>query len=243
MTIRYSPLAIRHSPMSPCPNTKTCPIAPAPACACSTARASCSSAAAPTAPSTSTRPMSGRCRRAASTRARILIRRRCASSTRKPTSRSVEKLGEIADWLTYDIPRDIVGAGLEGQVSRPEAEVVRAALHRRRQRDRHRDPGRRTQAGIHRLALGADGKPSGPGGAVQARDLRAGGEGVLEVREVADAERRAKRKRGRIKAAFSMSSAATRSVHRGALQVLIERLEVIELGDRADRARSPAPSP
>ena len=52
--------------------------------------------------------------------------------------RSVEKLGEIADWLTYDIPREIVGAGLERQISRAEAEMVRAALHRRRQRDRHR---------------------------------------------------------------------------------------------------------
>jgi putative (di)nucleoside polyphosphate hydrolase len=29
--------------------------------------------------------------------------------------RSVEKLGEVADWLTYDIPRDIVGAAWHGQ--------------------------------------------------------------------------------------------------------------------------------
>jgi len=28
--------------------------------------------------------------------------------------RSVEKLGEIADWLTYDIPRDIVGRAWNG---------------------------------------------------------------------------------------------------------------------------------
>ena len=28
--------------------------------------------------------------------------------------RSVEKLGEVADWLTYDIPRDIVGAAWKG---------------------------------------------------------------------------------------------------------------------------------
>ena len=52
--------------------------------------------------------------------------------------RSVEKLGEIEDWLTYDIPREIVGQGLEGQISRPDAEMVRAALHRQGQRDRHR---------------------------------------------------------------------------------------------------------
>ena len=29
--------------------------------------------------------------------------------------RSVETLGEIADWLTYDIPRDIVGAAWHGK--------------------------------------------------------------------------------------------------------------------------------
>jgi putative (di)nucleoside polyphosphate hydrolase len=29
--------------------------------------------------------------------------------------RSVEKLGEIADWLTYDIPRDIVGPAWKGK--------------------------------------------------------------------------------------------------------------------------------
>ena len=29
--------------------------------------------------------------------------------------RSVEKLGEVADWLTYDIPRDIVGAAWKGK--------------------------------------------------------------------------------------------------------------------------------
>ena len=29
--------------------------------------------------------------------------------------RSVETLGEIADWLTYDIPRDIVGAAWQGK--------------------------------------------------------------------------------------------------------------------------------
>ena len=57
--------------------------------------------------------------------------------------RSVEKLGEIADWLTYDIPRDIVGDGLERQISRAEAEMVRAALYRRRQRNRYRQSRRR----------------------------------------------------------------------------------------------------
>jgi hypothetical protein len=29
--------------------------------------------------------------------------------------RSVERLGEVADWLTYDIPREIVGQALGGK--------------------------------------------------------------------------------------------------------------------------------
>ena len=81
----------------------------------STARASCSSAAASAAPSTSTRRTSGRCRRAASTRARSPIRRRCANCYEETNIRSVEKLGEIKGWLTYDIPRDIVGKAWGGK--------------------------------------------------------------------------------------------------------------------------------
>ena len=46
--------------------------------------------------------------------------------------RSVEKLGEIADWLTLRHSARDRRAGLERQVSRPDAEMVRAALHRRR---------------------------------------------------------------------------------------------------------------
>ena len=51
--------------------------------------------------------------------------------------RSVEKLGEIPDWLAYDLPPEVATAGLEGALSRPDAEMVRAALHRRRERDQH----------------------------------------------------------------------------------------------------------
>ena len=76
--------------------------------------------------------------------------------------------------------------GLEGQIPRPEAEMVRAALHRRGQRDRHRASRRRAQAGIRRMALGADGEPARAGRAVQAQGLRAGGEGIFEVREPAE---------------------------------------------------------
>ena len=125
--------------------------------------------------------------------------------------KSVEKLGEIKRLADLRHPEEDRHQGLEREIPRPEAEMVRAALHRQGQRDRHRESGRRARAGVHRMALGADGKPPRPGRAVQARDLRAGGQGVFQVREVARPP----------------------SVHRGCLQVRVERLEVIELGDLA----------
>ena len=64
------------------------------------------------------------------------------------TIRSVEKLGEIDEWLCY---------------------------------------GRRPCAGIRRMALGADEEASRAGRAVQAAGLRAGGEGIREVREISKA--------------------------------------------------------
>ena len=59
--------------------------------------------------------MPGRCRRAASIPARTRGRRRCASCTRRPTSARSRRLGEIAEWLTYDIPREIVGQAWKGK--------------------------------------------------------------------------------------------------------------------------------
>ncbi len=59
--------------------------------------------------------MPGRCRRAASIPAKSHGRRRCANCARRPTFRSVERLGEIAEWLNYDIPRDLVGQAWKGQ--------------------------------------------------------------------------------------------------------------------------------
>ena len=87
--------------------------------------------------------------------------------------RSVERLGEIAEWLNYDIPRDLVGQAWNGRYrgqtqkwfalrfTGPESEIDIA------------HPDWHPQGGIFRLALGADAKRSGPGGAVQARGLRA----------------------------------------------------------------------
>ena len=69
--------------------------------------------------------------------------------------RSVERLGEVGDWLSYDRPPEMLG-----QVTRSDPEMVRPALHRRRQRDRRaRTRRRRPPGGIHRLEMGADGEP------------------------------------------------------------------------------------
>ena len=51
---------------------------------------------------------------------------------------SVKKLGEIPELARLRPAAGCREAGLEGQVSRTDAEMVRAALHRRRERDRHR---------------------------------------------------------------------------------------------------------
>ena len=92
--------------------------------------------------------------------------------------KSVEKLGEIRRLANLRHPEKDRHQSVEGQIPRPEAEMVRAALHRQGQRDRRRESGRRTQSGVHRMALGADGESSRPRGAFQARDLRAGGQGI-----------------------------------------------------------------
>ena len=69
--------------------------------------------------------------------------------------RSVEKLGEIADWLTYDIPRDIVGQAWGGKYRGQKQKWYALRFTGERQRDRHRASRRRARAGIRRLALGA----------------------------------------------------------------------------------------
>ena len=97
--------------------------------------------------------------------------------------RSVEKLGEIKEWLTYDIPREIVGQAWKGKYRGQKQKWFALRFTGDEQRDRHRASGRRPRAGIRRMALGADAEPSRPGRAVQAAGLRAGGEGIREVRE------------------------------------------------------------
>ena len=54
-------------------------------------------------------------RKAASIPARTPGRRPSANSTEETSVRSVEKLGEVADWLIYDIPRTVAGRTWKGR--------------------------------------------------------------------------------------------------------------------------------
>ena len=115
-----------------CPATNRFLTAGASAPWCSTAKGLCSSAAAPKGRNTSTRFTPGRCRRAASTRARITWKAALRELYEETNIRSVKKLGEIGEWLSYDIPREIIGEAWGGKYRGTDAEVVRAALYRRR---------------------------------------------------------------------------------------------------------------
>jgi len=81
--------------------------------------------------------MSGRCRRAASIAAKTRGRRPCASCYEETSIRSIERLGEIEDWLAYDIPRDIVGQAWGGKYRGQTQKWYALRFHRRRPGDRH----------------------------------------------------------------------------------------------------------
>ena len=59
--------------------------------------------------------MPGRCRRAASIRARNPIARPCASCYEETNVRSVSLLAEAPDWYAYDLPRVIAGRAWRGR--------------------------------------------------------------------------------------------------------------------------------
>jgi len=151
--------------------------------------------------------------------------------------KSVEKLGEIRNWLTYDIPKKIGTKGLEGKNTRGQKQKWYAMRFTGKDKEINiENPRRRTPSGVHRLALGADGKPSRSGGAVQARDLPAGGDGVLP--NSPNDLRHAQIKNAARRPRFFMSAVRRRSMHRRALQMRVKRLEVIELGDLAIERRT-----
>ncbi len=79
-----------------------------------------------------------------------------------------EIIGEHPDWLTYDLPPELVGVALARALSRSASALVRVALHRRGQRHQ---PGSRSASGIRCLALGGAERAAGAGGGFQAADL------------------------------------------------------------------------
>ena len=84
--------------------------------------------------------------------------------------RSVEKLGEIRDWLIYDIPRTVAGRTWKGRYrgQRQKWYAIRFTGDDSEINSRSR---RRSQGGICKLALGADEKPARVDRAVQAAGL------------------------------------------------------------------------
>ena len=94
---------------------------------------------------------------------------------------SVERLGEIAEWLNYDIPPKIAGYAWSGKYRGQTQKWFALRFTGRGQRDRCRASGRRPRAGIRRLALGEAPESPGARRAVQAQGLRAGGRGIYEI--------------------------------------------------------------
>ena len=83
--------------------------------------------------------------------------------------RSVEKLGEIAEWIAYDIPTRIASDAWGGKYrGQKQKWYAFRFIGNDREINIHAARRRRPQAGIHRLALGGDEGIARSGGAVQA---------------------------------------------------------------------------
>ena len=89
--------------------------------------------------------------------------------------RSVERLGEIADWLQYDIPREIVGQAWKGKYRGQTQKWFALRFTGDESEIDLAHPAGALRAGIRRVALGADAKRSEPGRAVQTSGLRTRG--------------------------------------------------------------------
>ena len=91
-------------------------------------------------------------------------------------------LGET-DWLTYEFPplrRAVIASA--GEIPRPAPEMVRAALHRTRRRNRSADATQWPAGGIRPLAMGTARPRRRSRGAVSARGVSDGG-AVCEIRK------------------------------------------------------------
>ena len=156
---------------------RTCPIAAMSASPCSIAKAwSFSAAAESGAAAWSSSPATnGRCRKAASTKARRRSRRRGANSSRKPTSPASSLIAEAPDWLSYDLPAEALAGRWKGRYRgqtqkwfafRFEGEDTEI--------DIERPGGGAFDPEFDALALGADRDAAGAGGSLQAAGLRGG---------------------------------------------------------------------
>ena len=85
--------------------------------------------------------------------------------------RSVEKLGEVADWLIYDIPRTVAGRAWKGRYRGQRQKWYAVRFTGKDSRDQRCKPRRRPQGRIRELALGADEEPPEPDRPVQAPGL------------------------------------------------------------------------
>ncbi len=100
--------------------------------------------------------------------------------------KSVKKLGEIKEWLTYDIPPQIAGKAWSGKYRGQKQKWFALLFTGDDSEIDIETPARRPQAGVRRMALGADAGTSRPRGAVQAQDVRARGEGIFQVHNAAE---------------------------------------------------------
>ena len=156
--------------------------------------------------------------------------------------KSVEKLGEIRDWLTYDIPKKIGSKAWKGKYRGQKQKWY--AL---------RFTGKDSEIDIENPGGGHDPEfvdwrwePMENLPELVVPFKRETYERVVKAfSKFANDGVRVPRpgNKGASPDAIESPAQNSRSVHRGALQVLIQRLEVVEPGDRACRARSPAPSP
>ena len=124
------------------------------------------------------RRSSGRCRRAASTRARIRCRRHVASSTRRPACDSVTLLAEAPGWINYDLPRELVGIGLKGKYRGQTQKWFAFRFEGDESEIRIDPPPGGHDRRVRPMGVEADGRAARADRAVQAQGLRAGGGGV-----------------------------------------------------------------
>ena len=111
----------------------------------------------------------GRCRRAASTRAKTPFAGRAARTLRGDQRPLASLIAEAPEWLSYDLPAD-AGNRWRGRYRGQTQKWFLFRFDGRGGGDRHPAPGRRrAQARIRRLALGALRAPARARRAVQAR--------------------------------------------------------------------------